>query len=197
MNNKTLGTLALIGAPFLLIGSFMEIKISALSNTWFTGLWGILYITPWMGSMIALHRAGALGTSRIGKAMPWILLTTLTIADISNIICLFGAQNKVPFFFYLDLFWPISHLLMLVVGIVAIRAGVLQGWKRYVPLAMGTWLPFALGTVAILGRTQTSFLIGGLYNAAVVILLALVVRNLPEKQDTAPEAAPQFQPVLQ
>lgn len=197
MNNKTLGTLAMIGAPCMLLGTLTEMAFPHLAQSWFTGVWGLLYITPWMGIMVAMHRAGVLGSTFLGRAMPWVLIVTLTLADISNLMYLPAAGNKPSYFFYIDLFWPISHVLMIVVGIVAIRAKVLLGWQRYVPLLMGLWLPFALGTLALLGRNTTSLLIGGLYNAIVVMLLAYIARTLPNKK--APHRAPlqSFQPVLQ
>lgn len=197
MNNKTLGTLAMIGAPWMLLGTLIEMAFPHLTDSWFTGVWGLLYITPWMGIMIALHRAGTLGSSHLGKALPWVLIATLTLADLSNLMWLFGAKNKPAFFFYIDLFWPISHLLMIVVGILAIRAKVLSGWQRYIPLIMGLWLPLALGLLALMGRTTTCFLIGGLYNAAVVMLLAYIARNLPDKKPGRTLKILSFKPVLQ
>lgn len=197
MNNKTLGTLAMIGAPCMLVGAVIEMAVPHLTNSWFTGVWGLMYITPWMGIMIALNRAGALGSGVLGKALPWVLMITLTLADISNLMWLFAAKNKPASFFYTDLFWPISHLLMILVGIVAIRARVLSGWQRYVPLIMGLWLPFALGALALLGRNTTSFLIGGLYNTVIVLLLAYIARNLPDKKAPHIEQFRSFQPVLQ
>lgn len=196
MNNKTLGTLALIGAPAMAADTLAEATYPSLFDSWFTGMWGLVYITAWMCSIIAMKRSGALGNSRLGKAMPYVLMTTLSLANVANLIWLFAAKAKPSFFMAIDLFWPISHILMLVVGVLAIRAKKLTGWRRYVPLIMGLWLPFALGSLALIGRTQTGFFIGGLYNAIVVVLLALAVRSLPEP-DAGNRTKQQFRPVLQ
>jgi hypothetical protein len=48
MNNKTLGTCALIGAPAMFIGTLAEDAYPQLSDSWFTGVWGLLYITAFM-----------------------------------------------------------------------------------------------------------------------------------------------------
>ena len=196
MTNKTLGNCALIGAPAMAIGTLAEASYPHLFDSWFTGVWGILYITAFMCSIAGIKQAGVLGSSKLGKAMPYVLLATLTLANVSNLIWLFAAKNKPSFFMPIDLCWPLSHILMLAVGVLVIRAGKLAGWKRYVPLIMGLWLPFALTMLSVLGRTQTGFVVGGLYNFIIVVLLAMVVRNLPEPNTTA-NVQPKFKPVLQ
>jgi hypothetical protein len=68
MNNKTLGTLALIGAPFLLIGFKAEQHYAFLADSWFTGAWGLVYITAWLCSVAALHRLGAAAKAASAKS---------------------------------------------------------------------------------------------------------------------------------
>src|SRR5690349_13888779 len=109
MNNKLLGTLALAGAPFMFIGVYLESIIKSLNDTWFTGVWGILYITGWMCSMIVLQRIEAVGKGRFGKGLIRVILFTLTVANVSNVVQLFTVPNKPPYFFYIDLFWPLSN----------------------------------------------------------------------------------------
>lgn len=174
MNNRTLGTLALVGAPFLLIGMTAEEHVKSLSNTWFAGAWGLVYITAWLGSVVALRRMEATGTSRFGKALPWVLTGTLLLANASNVYQII-TPDKSPVFWALDAFWPISNLVMLAVGITAAVVGRLRGWQRYVPLAVGLWFPLAMLILTLLGRTPLAFWIGGAYSAVAWSLLALVV----------------------
>jgi hypothetical protein len=173
MNNKTLGALALLGAPWMGIGVLAEENIKQLDNSWFTGLWGIIYITTWMGGMVVLRRLHASGTNRFGKALPLVILGTLTVANISNIWQIVAPTNKSQLFWTLDMCWPLSHLLMIVFGIAVIKANRLPGWYRFVPLLCGFWLPIALSTKFLL-PTTIGFNIALVYNVVAWCLLALV-----------------------
>lgn len=181
MNNKLLGALALMGAPFLFIGHFVEFGNKQLEDSWFTGFWGFIYITAWMCSIVALQKVKATGDGWFGRSILWIILISLTVANVSNIYQWAVPDSKPFFFFYIDLFWPFSNLLMLVVGIAVVVAKKLNGWRRYIPLVVGLWLPIALGSMFIMGRTSFSMMIGGVYSLIAWILLALMVRSVPEK----------------
>jgi hypothetical protein len=173
MNNKTLGALALLGAPWMGIGVLAEEYVKQLDNSWFTGLWGIIYITTWMGGMVVLRRLHVSGTNLFGKALPLIILATLTVANISNVWQIVAPTNKSQLFWTLDMFWPLSHLLMIVFGVAVIRANRLPGWYRFVPLLCGFWLPVAMSTKFLLSSTM-SLSIGVIYNVVAWCLLALV-----------------------
>jgi len=146
MNNKVLGIAALVGAPFLALGFLLEDAFQPLKDSWWTGAWGLLYISAWMGSMLALRRIKAGGDTWIGRNLPTIMLVTLFLADLSNVWQLFAGDYKPTFFWVLDAFWPISNLLMLVYGITVIVSGRLYGWQRFVPLFCGIWFPTAMAT---------------------------------------------------
>ena len=180
MSNKLLGTLALVGAPFLLIGMYTESRYKPLEDSWFTGFWGIIYITAWMCSIVVMKRQKLTGHTRFGKAILWIILGTLTVANISNVYQLLTPENKPAFFIIIDLFWPLSNILMLVAGITTIIAKRLEGWRLYIPFMTGLWFPFMLICLNVLGKTPLAMLIVGIYSAITWSLLALVVRN----QDT-------------
>ena len=174
MNNRTLGTLALLGAPFRLIGMVAEEHVKSLANSWFTGVWGLFYITAWQGSMVALQRVQITGRSRFGKTLLWVITGTLLLANVSNVYQLLAPGQRTVLFVALDAFWPLSNLVMLVVGVAAAKVGRLRGWQRYVPLAAGCWFPFAMLTLTLLGRTPLALWIGGTYSALTWTLLALV-----------------------
>ncbi|CCH54320.1 hypothetical protein BN8_03479 [Fibrisoma limi BUZ 3] len=174
MNNKTLGILAMLGAPFMAIGVYVESQYKPLADSWWTGAWGILYITAWMGSMIALIRLGVAGNSRFGRVFPLIVLGTLTIANVSNVWQLVAPAYKPALFWALDMGWPLSNVLMLVFGIAVIAAHRLTGWQRFVPLLCGLWLPMALTTKFWI-PTELGFNLTSAYSAVAWALLALVV----------------------
>jgi hypothetical protein len=181
MNNKTLGLIALAGAPFLLLSSFMQPLFSFMPERQFYGAWSTIYVTGWMCSIYALQRLQAAGNSRFGKAITRILLVALLLANLSNLyqLILPGASTKL--FFILDSFWPISNLLMLVTSVTVLVAKRLQGWRRFVPLVAGLWLPVLIVSANIFGRTGTTGTISGVYSAIAYSLMALAVLTAKEE----------------
>jgi hypothetical protein len=103
-----------------------------------------------------------------------VLLIALNIANISNVIQIIVEKEKPSYFMFFDLFWPLSNIIMLIVGIMVIVAKRLQGWKRYIPLATGMWFPLAMLTSLIDNRI-VSFIFGGFYSAIAWALLAIVI----------------------
>ncbi|GAB3261445.1 hypothetical protein GCM10027347_26480 [Larkinella harenae] len=185
MNNRFLGVSALLGAPFLYIGFYLESQIKHLENSWFTGLWGLIYMLGWMVSVVGLQRMEAAGSRRFGKAILWTVLGTLTIANVSNVYQIVSPGEKSSFFFILDSFWPISNLLMIPVGVMVLLARQVTGWQRFMPLLVGGWFPFCVATMAVLGRTSVTMQLGGFYSAIAWALLGYVVytgKTQPKKR---------------
>ncbi len=120
MSNQLLGILALIGSPWLFIGTYLEQRNTHLSDSWFTGVWGILFISGWICAIIALKRLRATGSTSYGKILLLVLLVSLSIANVSNVIQIIVERNKPSYFMFFDLFWPISNVIMLIVGITVI-----------------------------------------------------------------------------
>ncbi len=74
---------------------------------------------------------------------------------------------------------------MLVVGITVIKAKVLTGWKRYVPLVVGLWFPLTMLTMALAGRNAQIMVFVPYYTAVAWSSLAIVV--LTTRQITIPQ----------
>ena len=174
MSNKLLGILALFGAPWLFIGTYLEQRIPDLSDSWFTGVWGILFISGWMCAAFALKNLRTTGNSSFGKNLLIALLISLSIANISNVIQIIVEKDKPSYFMFFDLFWPLSNIIMLIVGIMVIVAKRLRGWKRYIPLVTGLWFPLAMLS-SFIDNGFLSFFFGGLYSALAWTLLAIVI----------------------
>lgn len=185
MTNKTLGVIALLGAPSMALGIWLEQQYATLADTWWGGAWGIVYITTWMGSIVALNRLSAAGTSRFGRMLPLVMLGTMSVANLSNLWLLVAPSYKPTLYWVLDMCWPLSHVLMLVYGIPVAWAGRLRGWKRYAPLLCGLWLPVALSAKLLL-PLGWNLAVGNVYNAVAWALLALAVL---ESQSQEPVAA--------
>ena len=184
MTNKQLGTIALIGAPFMLIGVIAEFMYPALQESWFTGVWGIIYITAWMCSLLVLQRIKVAGNG-FGKWLIRLMFVTLTIANISNVIRLFAGKDVPWYFFQIDLFWPLSHALMLVLAITVLFYNRVNKASKLVLVAAGLWLPIALTLLAVFGKTLTVLVIPGLYHAIMWSLMALIAKRQPGNPESS------------
>src|SRR3712207_650728 len=105
MNNKVLGSLALAGAPFFLLSSFLQPYFAFMHPQQFYGTWGIIYITAWMCSIRGLQRLNATGKTTFGKVLLWIMMVTLLLANLSNAYQIVAPGAKSTLFLILDSFW--------------------------------------------------------------------------------------------
>jgi hypothetical protein len=174
MNNRLLGKIALMGAPCLCIGSIVVYSFPAMAGGWFYGVYGSMYITGWMCTMELLRRAKATGNNTFGKTILWVILGSLFLANASNVYAFFAPNNRSTLMVILDSFWPISNLLLLIVGITVIVSKGIRGWGRFVPLIAGCWFPFAMATKIWPSSMHFVFYIVATYSAIAWILLALV-----------------------
>ncbi|PRY14319.1 hypothetical protein CLV24_104129 [Pontibacter ummariensis] len=190
MKNRTLGTIALLGAPFLFISfQFPATQSDALGDSSISSSFGLLYLLGWMCSIYALYRMRAAGESLVGKVLLPALLISLAIACTSNAYALVFPQDKSGLYFYLDLFWPISNLLMFVTGVTVALANKLPGWKRFVPLAVGSWFLLMASCVTLFGRTPITGTFLGLYATFAWSLMAVMIMETKDKRQPAPKAA--------
>ena len=182
MNNKTLGTLAMIGAPFLCIDYCIH-GINGggdqFQHTSLSGILSIVYISAWMCSMVGLANLKATGESKAAKVWLIIPLVTLSLANIWNSWEVIQPGVNTFLYHLLDMFWPISNLFMFLFGIKVILAKQLQGWKRYIPLIVGLWLPFTIVLNAIAGINATVMMVSGIYSALSWTILGYVVYTSP------------------
>jgi hypothetical protein len=168
MNFKLLGIIAIVCAPFL----YVDFATSAQNaNTWKTGLFGFIYMIGWIGSVVALKRMNALGKTKWAKIAVTVQLSLLTLAQVWNIWVIAGSSYGNIIFRILDMCWPLSNIWMLVIGITAVKAKKLQGWKRYAPLFAGLWFPLTVIPAITLGYFQ----LAGPYSAIAFSILGLVV----------------------
>jgi hypothetical protein len=170
MCNKILGVVALICAPFLCI-DFLDNQVVA-SSSWTTGLYGFIYMSGWMASIVGLYRLNATGTYPMAKVILMVQFLLLLIAQAFNIdVIIHGSINN-ELQSTLDPFWPISNLFMIITGIAILKAGQLQGWHKWIPLITACWLPVIL-LMGAMGLHDLYF--AGFYSAIAWTLLAIVV----------------------
>ncbi|MBG0560150.1 hypothetical protein [Actinoplanes aureus] len=122
-------------------------------------------------------RTGATGVTRAARAMLRVEMVLLSLATLWTVL-----HGLVPSFrddlwlAILDVFWPLSMLGMLVIGVKIAFAGRWQGLARWYPLIAESWVFITLPAMGIFGITvgrfvgATHLLVG---YAALGVLLAL------------------------
>ncbi len=178
MKNRSLIRIALLGAPFLCIGVYVEMNYAHLGNSWWTGVWGLLYITGWMASLEVMRRLQLTGTDPFGRRIVPLVLCMLLVANISNAWQWVAPTYKPLLFVILDLAWPLSNVLMLGIGVAVLRSRRLHGYGRWVPLTVGLWFPL---TMAV---SQTPIVVhfSNLYSLLAWTALALVIGRESDRQ---------------
>ncbi|OUJ74268.1 hypothetical protein [Hymenobacter crusticola] len=179
---KTFGTMGMLGAPFLALtmgwGSIWD-------NHWLhpfylDGVLRLVYVSAWMCSLLGLAQLRATGTDGFGRGVLYVIFSTLLLANLWNIYYAIYPNAWTLLYRALDVFWPISNLLMLAIGIGALRAQRLLGWRRYAPLLVGCWLPSVALVYGGLGNSGSTRLFDACYTTGAWMLLGYAVRTSPE-----------------
>lgn len=174
MNQRILGICGLAGAPFLLIDTINN-GFDPYQTTSLSGFFCLLYISGWICSLVALKRMDVFETSRFSRILFVVQLVFLALANCWNIYEWIQPHANTRLYFLLDMFWPISNLCMLATGITIAVQGVLKGWRRYVPLAVGLWAPLGIVLWLLFGRPPAMLLTVGIYSALAWSLLAISI----------------------
>lgn len=178
MSNRTLGIFGLIGAPFLFIDTLNN-NFSFNQTNGYSGFYNLLYITGWMSSILALNRMGAFGKGRFGKFIFLVQMGSLTLANGWNIYECIQPHAGTALYSFLDAFWPISNFFMLITGITIVYLRGLPGWRLYVPLAVGSWLPLGILLWALFTRTPGVLLALNIYSMLAWLLMAFSIVTFP------------------
>lgn len=180
LTNKLLGTIAMLAAPFL----FLEMTIGNKNNynSSLSGVFDLIYMVGWMCSMIGFYRMQAVGTKKTGNILLQLQFALLFLANTWNLWVIFDPANKSCLFFALDMCWPLSNLCLLAIGTYTAIKGSLNGWRRFVLLIAGLWLPVAFCSMMIFGRNNTSLLIGGIYSTVAWFILGWTIYSSPSPE---------------
>jgi hypothetical protein len=166
-----LGRVAMAFSPFLLI----ELYLTRNGNTSISGICDLLYMSGWVCSILGLLQYNATGTAVGGRFILYLQLFLLGIANLWNIWTILDPGNKTFLYFILDFSWPASNVCLLTVGIWVAIAGVLGGWKRYVPLLAGLWLPFSISLFILFGQQPAVMIASGIYSAFTWFTMGLMI----------------------
>ena len=154
--DRLLGAFGMAGAPFLWLETHVFTQ-AGMRQTSLSGLCDLLYLLGWACSMLELLRLRAAGPGPLGKSVLYAQLAFLGLACVWVSWGIAAPQAQGPVFRFLDYCWPISSGLLLLAGVLVARARVLPGWRRFVPLAAGLWLPFALVLGKVFGSSAITY----------------------------------------
>ena len=177
MKNKLQAAISFIGAPCLAIDFYRNANAG---QQWgapiLRSILDILYMAGWACTMLSFIRMQVNGTKKSAKNLLYVQLTFLIMAASSDLVTLLKIPVPENVFFYWDLFWPLSNCLMVVTGITIAIAGRLHGWRRWVPLITGLWLPLTM-VVKIYLSPQHMAYFGGTYSLILWTLMAYVAHS--------------------
>ena len=186
MNDRILGTIAMICAPALLIEGLL---VQEQENAVITGIASMIFMAGWICSNVGMQHMRVAGTGKWGRAVLLIQLVGLALAFMFGFFEATGLLGRESIIFNItDAAWPQSMLWMLVVGIAVIRANRLSSRQRLVPLLCPFWLLIAIVGSMALGDTAGAFLGVG-YAAILWGLLGYIVLDSRERVGAAYEPA--------
>jgi hypothetical protein len=158
INNRLLGVLAMIGAPMFLAEMVIGIYTpSAQSPARIGAFFELLYIFGWICGIIGMRQMRATGTGKWATILFYLQITGLALAGLLNIQDLLQITPEQSGIFYsiTDSGYPLSHLLMTVVGIFLISAKVWRGLPVVAVFLVGLALPAFFAVSGIIGFEKT------------------------------------------
>lgn len=175
---RLLGTVGMIGAPFLMLESVSHYFLNITGSSPLGGFLELFYLGGWISSVIGLGMLQATSRGKAGKTILGLQLLGLTLAAIFSLFNIFlpDLNPDSVIFQITDLAWPLSHTFMLVVGSAALITKRLSGWTRFAPLACGLAVPLLMA-VMMIGGEQVALLFFGPYTWVMFTLLGYTVRN--------------------
>lgn len=154
---RALGTLGMIGSPFLLASLVVG---DMLNYTAASAAVGLLFTVGWFANVLGLLKLEATGKRLPGKILLGVELVGVALANVFQVFEFFTPDAQHLLFTITDIAWPLSMVVLLIIGITTAIVGRLQGAARFIPVIAPLWLPGSiLGSVAI-GR-EAGLILGG------------------------------------
>lgn len=155
MNSKYVRRLALwamLASPGLLVGGLLRGPDPEAAGI-APNLCGMIYLSGVLATAVSLRLLGATGKGRGASLLLGLQTTVLLLAMGFDVIEYTAPQlQDTTVYFVTDMAYPLSHLLMIVVGIAILRARVLTGWRRFPAFMCGFALPAFIACAASAGR---------------------------------------------
>lgn len=167
----------MIASPILFLMSLFY-GFGEIPSNYVTGIMGLIFLLGWMCSVIGIRLTRATGDTVTGKILFLIQLIGLLLAGTQQVqeIIFERPEANGLVFIIADMAWPLSMLLMLVVGVVILRAGIWRGWRKWSALLCGLALPISIA-VSVASRREFGGFLFGILTAAGFMMLGNAVRT--------------------
>lgn len=149
--HRILGTLGIIGSPFLCL-SFASNGFQAGDSGKLGAALGLVFTMGWLANIAGLLALGAAGRRLLARILLGIQMVTVTFASIFQIFEFVSPGNSSALYTITDISWPLSMLLLFITSITVAVVGIFRGWPRFAPLVAGLWLPLGIVSQIALGE---------------------------------------------
>jgi hypothetical protein len=176
----------MLGAPMMLVEAVYRALAhpDSQGSDRFIGALSVLYAAGWICTAVGMRRRRVMGEGALSAAVSAVQLAGLALAGVWAVSATLGDRFRLAgvALAVTDAAWPLSHLFLLAVGVLVLRAGVWRGWRRYAPLACGLALPaFFLAGAA--GARAAGVWLFGILTAAGFLALGYAVRTCNQTGD--------------
>ena len=172
---RVLGTIGMVTSPFLFL-SFAVNGFSQGDSNKLGAALGLVFAIGWFSNVLGLRQLNVAGRSRAAKILLSVELVGVALATLFQVYEFAAPGSDSVLYHITDIAWPLSMLLLLITGIVAIRARTFEGWLRFTPLIAALWLPLGIAEMGVLGLTAGQT-VGGLHTAIGWFLIGYAVRR--------------------
>lgn len=177
LSARFLGTLGMLASPMLFAeGMLYTLGYGDSPNARFIPLLGIIYLTGWACSLTGMRQLRATGDGTLAKAVFILQLLGLFLASLFNVQEMMGANSNNLFYRITDIAWPASHVSMLVVGVLVLKAKVWRGWRSVAPFLCGLALPAFFAASVVIERSVAGAFFS-ILTAVAFMLLGYAVRK--------------------
>lgn len=177
VTNRFLGTLGMLAAPMML-AEMLLFGFTQHGSNRVIGVLGAIYIAGWACSAVGMRRSRVYGDGALSKGVFVVQLAGLLLAFLWSLQEVFhsGADRGGLFYGVTDAAWPLSHLFMVFIGVLTVKAKVWRGPRRFAPLLAGLALPVAVAAAAVAGRGAMGIAFG-VMTAAGFLALGYALRT--------------------
>ena len=171
VTNRLLGTLGMLASPMML-AEMLIFGFSQHGSNRVIGVLGVIYTAGWVCSAVGMRRSRVTGDTALSRVVFVVQLAGLLLAFLWSLqeVVHSGIDKGGAFYGVTDAAWPLSHLFMLVIGILTVRAKVWGGWRRFAPFLAGLALPVAAASASVAGRGAMGFAFGVMTTAGFLAL---------------------------
>lgn len=181
ITNRILGVLCIVGAPMLL----SQFILNPSGETQLTtsgrliAFLGVLYMGGWLAGAVGMRKLRVTGDGVGSKVVFIIQAIGLSLATIFSVLDTvgFNRENGGLPFLITDLAYPFSHLFMIVVAIMTIKAKVWQGFSRIAPLLVGIAFPLTVAVASLVGISIGILFFGGLTTIGLLTIGYTIIKQ--------------------